>query len=313
VGERLKHEFNLPLLHIYHTLAFLKERVLTKNGAEHKSRISAERHLAHVSDGIVTSSGQEMKNLVNEYKIPTTKVRIIYPGVNRKLFYPFISREIFQELQCKEDDRILLYVGRIDPVKGLMTMIDALELLKQREVSLYNQLKLIVVGGGKKDVDFPRNKEFMRINDALKEKKLEDKVLFLGSKKQDELKEYYSAADALVFPSLYESFGLVAIEALACGTPVIASQIGEMTSLIEEGKNGFSFCPNDPSSLSRTLEYFFSYGDRLWPRERIHQNVIKKFSWEKTASGTYCFLKEIIRKKAFLTTISQPDESPQPV
>lgn len=311
VGERLRQRFGLPLVHIYHTLAFLKEIVLANNGTEHRSRLRAEQHLAHVSDSLISSSEQEKANLIDEYGIPSSKVRLIYPGVNRKIFYPSKSREVYQEMQCKEDDRILLYVGRIDPVKGLMTVIDALKLLRLREVPLYEKLKLVVVGGGRKTVDLTRSKEFIRIQRAIKEKNLSGKVQFLGSKKQDELRKYYSAADAFVFPSLYESFGLVALEALACGTPVVASRIGEMRSLVKEGKNGLSFSPGDPSSLSNALENFFSNEDKLWPRERIHQNIIDNFSWDRTAAETYRLFTEITRKKGLLTTIFPPGESPR--
>lgn len=311
VGERLRQRFGLPLIHIYHTLAFLKGIVLENNGTEHKCRISAEQHLARVSDALISSSEQERRNLIDEYEIPPSKVKVIYPGVNRKIFYPFKSLEVLKEIHCKEDDRVLLYVGRIDPVKGLMTVIDALELLRLREFPLYEKLKSIVIGGGRKTIDLPRSKEFIRIERAIKEKNLRGKVQFLGSKKQDELRRYYSAADALVFPSLYESFGLVALEALACGTPVIASRIGEMTTIIKEGKNGLSFSPNDPSSLSNALEYFFSNDMRLWSRDRIRQNVINNFSWDKTAAETYDLFREITRKKVFLTTIFPPGESPR--
>ena len=186
-----------------------------------------------------------------------------------------------------------------------------MELLRLRDVLLYDKLKLIVIGGGRKTIDLPRSKEFIRIRRAIKEKNLRGKVQFLGSKKQDELRRYYSASDALVFPSLYESFGLVALEALACGTPVIASRIGEMTTIIKEGKNGLSFSPNDPSSLSNALEYFFSNDMRLWSRDRICQNVINNFSWDKTAAETYDLFREITRKKVFLTTIFPPGESPR--
>jgi len=311
VGEKLRLRFNLPLINIYHTLAFLKGIVLANNGTEHKSRIRAERHLAHVSDALISSSEKERRNLIDEYEILPSKVKVIYPGVNRKIFYPFKSREVLKEIHCKEDDRVLLFVGRIDPVKGLMTVIDALELLKLREVPLYDKLKLIVIGGGRKTIDLPRSKEFIRIKRAIKEKNLRGKVQFLGSKKQDELRKYYSVADTLVFPSLYESFGLVALEALACGTPVIASRIGEMTTIIREGKNGLSFSPDDPFSLSNALKYFFSNEIRLWPRDRIHQNVINNFSWDKTAAETYNLFREITRKKVFFTTISPPGESPR--
>ncbi len=313
VGKAIKQKFNLPLVHIYHTLAFLKERALREESREHKSRIEAERHLAYVSDAIISSSEEEMRSLADEYGILSSKGSVIHPGVNKKLFYPYEERTVLREMQAGEKDRILLYVGRIDPAKGLMTIIEALELLKKKHLPLYNQLKLIVVGGGRKREDLPGNKEFIRIKESIREKKLTGKVIFLGSKKQSHLHKYYSVAEALVMPSLYESFGLVPVEAMACGTPALVSRIGEMRYIVQEGKNGFSFPPDNPSSLARSLEHFFSNKESLWDTEKIRQNVVKNFSWEKTAEETYSLFKKIKREKASITTISQPDESLQPV
>jgi len=313
VGEEIKQKFNLPLVHIYHTLAFLKERALREDSREHENRIEAERHLAYVSDAIISSSEEEMQSLAGEYGIPSSKGRIIYPGVNKKLFYPIESRVVLQEMRCEEKDKILLYVGRIDPAKGLITIIEALELIKKRDIHLYSQLKLIVVGGGRKKEDFPENKEFIRIKEYIKEKKLAGKVIFLGSKKQSELKKYYSAVEALVMPSLYESFGLVPVEAMACGTPALVSRIGEMRNIIQEGKNGFSFRPDNAASLASCLVRFFSNKESLWDRDKIRQYAVKNFSWEKTAEETYSLFRKLRKEKAALTTIFQPGESPQPV
>ena len=111
--------------------------------------------------------------------------------------------------------------------------------------------------------------------------------------------------------SLYESFGLVAIEALACGTPVIASKIGEMRTIIKEGKNGLHFAPEDPFSLFFCLRDFFSYKNNIWDREGIRQDIIHRFCWEKTAEEIFDFLRCIIKRRRFLTTISQRGESLQ--
>jgi D-inositol-3-phosphate glycosyltransferase len=313
VGEEIKQKFNLPLVHIYHTIAFLKERALREDSREHENRIEAERHLAYVSDAIISSSEEEIQSLVDEYGIPSSKGKVIYPGVNKKLFYPLMDRMVLREMQHEEKDRIILYVGRIDPAKGLMTVIEALELLKKRHIPLYSQLKLIVVGGGRKKEDLPGNKEFIRIKESIREKKLAGKVIFLGSKNQSELKKYYSVAEALVMPSLYESFGLVPVEAMACGTPALVSRIGEMRYIVQEGKNGFSFHPNSAASLAKCLEHFFSNKKSLWNDEKIRQSAVKNFSWERTAEETYSLFRKLRREKASITTISQPDESLRPV
>jgi len=310
VGEEIKNNFNIPLIHIFHTLGFSKEKAAKENYEEHCNRYRAEEDLAHLSEVIISSSEHEKQSLLKEYGIPSSKIKVIYPGVNDKLFLPLNKKDVRQGLGFRKEDKIILYVGRIEKVKGLFVLIEALELLRKEALSSNNQLKLIVVGGGSKSLGHPRNKEITRIKKALAEKNLRNEVLFLGSKKQNQLKKYYSAADVLVMPSLYESFGLVAVEALACGTPVIASKIGEMMNIIKEGKNGFYFSPNDPASLSFCLNYFFSPETSLWRKEEIRKDITNRFFWRKTAKETYDIFRTTIGRWA--TRRFQPDESPRP-
>ncbi len=308
VGKLIKKNFDIPLIHMYHTIAFLKRRMLEEE-KEHRKRLESEEELAHLSNGLISSSEQEKRNLTDFYRISPSKIKVIYPGVNQELFQPLSGNITLNEIKPKKKEKILLYVGRIEPVKGLMTIMESLLLLKEKNSSLFSQLRLVVIGGGKREDDLPQNREFSRIKRFLEEKNLSKKVAFLGSKKQYELRKYYSAADVLVVPSLYESFGLVVIEALACGTPVIVSQIGEMITIVKEGINGFSFRPNDPLSLVRSLEHFFSREKEFWDREKISLDVIKRFSWQKTALETYLFFTGILKKRASSTTIFQHDES----
>jgi D-inositol-3-phosphate glycosyltransferase len=313
VGERLKDTLNLPLVHIYHTLAFMKKRVLESTNREHPFRLESEQHLAQVSDAIISSSQHEMQCLLDEYSLQRSKIKVIYPGVSKSLFFPVDGARVPQDLKRRKGERVLLYVGRIDPVKGLMSGVDALNLLKRKNASLYDRLKFFIIGGGRKDKDLPKNKEYIRLKEAIRKHALTGKIFFLGSKKQNQLRRYYSTSDAVVIPSLYESFGLVAVEALACGTPVIASGVGELGSLVQEGKNGFTFHPNDPASLASCLEKFFSLQKSTWDKQRIRREVLENFSWDKTASETYSFMRKIADEKVPLTTISRPGGIPRPV
>jgi D-inositol-3-phosphate glycosyltransferase len=313
VGERIKRSFNLPLVHIFHTLAFMKKKALESANREHPLRLRSEERLARLSDAIISSSRHEMQCLVDEYSLPCSKVKVIYPGVNRTLFFPVVGVSPPQDMERRKGERILLYVGRIDPVKGLISVIDALNLLKRDNSSLYDLLKLVIIGGGGKDKELLQNKEYNRLQAAITKNNLERKIVFIGSKKQSQLRRYYSASDALIVPSLYESFGLVAVEALACGTPVIVSKIGELESFVREGKNGFSFHPNDPASLAESIRQFFSREKSIWDKQKIQRDILINFSWEKTASETSALLKKIVEERAPLTTIFQPGGTLRPV
>lgn len=310
-GGYIKQKLGLPLVHTYHTLGFMKRRALGQK--EHRCRAQSEQHLAHISDVLISPSKEEKKNLVSEYGISPSKVKVVYPGVNRKLFYPIRIQSVRQKIGCKKDDFVLLYVGRIEPVKGLMTVIRSLEMIGEINQELLERTKLLVIGGGKREKEFASNDEATQIIDLVNRGRLSDSVIFLGSIDQSQLKNYYSAADALIVPSLYESFGLVTVEALACGTPVIVSKVGKMKTIVREGENGFTFRPNDPASLSQCLLHFFSHKNQLWTQESIREDIIQRFSWEKTAEETYHILARLIEKSLRPTTIFQPDESLQPV
>ncbi len=313
VGERTKNTLRLPLVHIYHTLAFMKKRALYSTNRENPLRLESEQRLADATDAIISSSEHEKQCLLDQYSVPRSKIKVIYPGVSKTLFSLVEGVRIPQDLKRRKEERIVLYVGRIDPVKGLMNVVEALSLLKSNNALLYDRLKFVVIGGGRKDTDLPKNKEYIRLIEGIRKRDFTEKFFFLGSKKQSQLKRYYFASDALVVPSLYESFGLVAVEALACGTPVIASNVGELGSLVQEGKNGLTFRPNDPASLASCLELFFSREKSTWEKKRIRREVLANFSWEKTASDTYSFLRKIADEEAPLTTRSRPGEILRPV
>lgn len=304
VGVWMKHRFDLPLVHTFHTLAFLKNRAV--GGLEHTNRILAEQGLVTSVDKIISTSTEEKNSLIKESKAHPENIDVIYPGINQELFYPCDDKSVFAETGYGERDHVLLYVGRIEPVKGLMSVIDSLDILKKKKAPLSGRLKLAVVGGGDKTRDFAQNPEICRIQKAVREKGLEDRVVFLGSKSQSELKKYYSMADALVVPSLYESFGLVVLESLACGTPVLVSQIGKMRTIVKEGRNGFCFLPDSPDSLADCIDYFYLNKGKLWPGYSIRRDIIDTFSWEKTAEETYRIFNGLIPQRTPATTTLRP-------
>lgn len=311
IGERIKQSFSIPLAHVFHTLAFLKGRAFGLDG-DHPCRLKAEEHLCRAADLVITSSSLEKKDLIDEYGIESSHIKVIYPGINAHKFSPDKCRPTHQSPGKEEKKLVLLYVGRLEPIKGFYSLVEAFEFLKQKRPSLYQRLKLLVIGGGSLD-DLNNSFELKRIRKNIKKYSMEEEIQFLGSKRQDQLAAYYSAADALIVPSLYESFGLVVLESLACGTPVLLSRIGQMSTIIEEGKNGFSFQAGNPQSIADTIELFFKHKDDFWKADTIREKVVQRFSWDKTASeviAAFVFLKGGSRET---TKIFQCGESPQPV
>ncbi len=298
VGEKLRQKFGGILFHSYHTMALLKKETLLES--EHPSRVSSEQGLAFSSDGIVCNCGEEKKALEKFLGIPCSKARVVYPGINHRLFLPVKAVSLINSQ--KAGDITFLYVGRIEPVKGLRTVLEALSLLKRYHPDKLRLMKLLVVGGGRVDDELQKNPEVKSLRQFVFMEGLENNVSFLGSIKQVGLNKYYSSVDALIVPSYYESFGLVAGEALACGTPVIASRTGGLKSIVKPGKNGFYFTPGNPESLARVLVSFPEKTKTLWNPEIIRKDTVKRFDWKKTAEEIMDFYRDVKQKESQLKT-----------
>ncbi len=310
VGDSVKKNLGIPHVFNYHTLEFLKKRAL--NNQQNFCRLLAEKSLAADTDAIISSSHDEKDHLVDEYGLTPLKIAVIYPGVNQRIFFPARMKQADIEMKRRESDLIFLYTGRIEPIKGLNNLIKAWDLIKRHHPRTYEKSRMVIIGGGRVEYDFRKNPEICRLQSLIHEKNLQDRIIFLGSRAQHELRHYFTAADALVMPSLYESFGLVVVEALACGTPVIVSRIGKIKSIVTDGRNGFSFSSNNPSALADSLVSFQENRKRLYSRQRIRSDVVSKFSWQATASRTYTVMRRLSEDREVVTTRSLPGESLQP-
>jgi D-inositol-3-phosphate glycosyltransferase len=309
-GVYIKQKLGVPLVHSYHTLGFMKGQALGQK--EHGSRANSERLIADVSDSIISPSTEEKESLVKEYGIMPSKIEVVHPGVNPRLFYPGENLNILKKAGIHPDDFVLLYVGRIEPVKGLFNVIEALKIMEDKYPSLFEEIKLLVIGGGKKREELVENEELSRIKEYVERHGLKDKVRFIGSVDHSQLRKYYSAAGALIVPSIYESFGLVTVEALACGTPIVVSQIGRMRSIVKEGFNGFTFRAGDPFSLFQGIRDLYDRHERLWSAASIREDIINRFSWDKTSANTYRIFQSLVKDRLGSKTIFQPDESLRP-
>jgi D-inositol-3-phosphate glycosyltransferase len=206
-------------------------------------------------------------------------VAIIPPGVDLSHFYPIPEDEAKEFVGVPPCDQLLLFVGRIEPLKGIDTLIEAIAIMRQRQVYVC----LAVVGGNlDEDKEGPPD-ELARLQ-ALRERyNLEDLVVFLGRRGQDTLPYYYSAAKAVVVPSHYESFGMVALEAMACGTPVVASQVGGLAFLVQDGVTGFTVPDDEPEALADRLTRLVQ--DAVLRKKMGEQAAIfaQAYGWEKIA------------------------------
>ncbi|MET0727966.1 MAG: glycosyltransferase [Acidimicrobiales bacterium] len=239
-GHRLKHERDLPLVSTFHTLA----RVKAETGdAEPELRVRAEASVIGCSDAILASCVAEAEQLVRLYGADPARVEMVAPGVDHAFFSPGDragARHALRHLDLG-DGPVLLFVGRIQPLKGLDVAVRALAELDRSDATL------VVVGGasgadGVAEVD--------RIGKLVADLGLSDQVRFVAPVPHHLLSTYYRAADVCLVPSRSESFGLVALEAAACGTPVVASAVGGLRTLVEHERTGFLVEGRNPAAFA---------------------------------------------------------------
>jgi D-inositol-3-phosphate glycosyltransferase len=246
VGKYLNEKYRLPYLTMYHTLGAVKNAIGI-GGGEPALRINAERETIADCRKIIVATEKEKRELSFFYDALPENVSVIPCGVNMDVFSP-VDKAQARNLLGLSNGKILLFVGRLDPLKGLDRLLAALPLIKNQD-----KLQLIIIGGDETSRD-----EVARLQKLSRELGINDKVTFQGLIKQDKLKYYYSAADVCVVPSYYESFGLVPLESLACGTPVVATDVGDLKNIIIPGKTGYIVPDNSPEHLADGISLAFS-------------------------------------------------------
>jgi D-inositol-3-phosphate glycosyltransferase len=253
-AQRLAAKRPAPIVQMFHTLGALKDMARADGLIrEPRPRRDAEAELMQAVDAVVASTPTDRDQMVRLYGADPSKIRVIPPGVDLALFRPIDPAEARVRLGLPADHRMILFVGRFDPVKGLDTLLEAMALIVQSDPHWLDNACLCIVGGDRLDEPRRMDLELARIEAMRDSLGLHDVVTFLGAQTQDALPLYYSAAQVVVVPSRYESFGLVALEAMACGTPVIASNVGGLADLVRDGRTGFLVPDGDPHALAAKL------------------------------------------------------------
>jgi D-inositol-3-phosphate glycosyltransferase len=294
-AESLKQAWNVPMVHMFHTLGEMKNRIArTDAERETPERILGEKRVLKIADRIVVATLAEHSQLRFLYKAIDRKLTVIPPGVDTSHFYPIPADEAKQFIGLKPDDRMVLFVGRIEALKGIDTLIRAMSCLKVKD--LHRPVHLAIIGGDPSATPEKMSEEMARLQRLCDELCMEGMVVFLGKRGQDTLPYYYSAAEVLVMPSHYESFGMVALEAMACGTPVIASDVGGLGFLVQDGETGFTVPDGEPDKLCDKLSLLL--GDRAL-REAMGkraEQVACSYDWGNIASQMVALYQKLVDK-----------------
>lgn len=253
-ARNLARAWNAPILHMFHTLGQMKNSVAASPQEwETERRIRGEEEVMAIADRLVAATPLERAQMVWLYGADAAKIDVVPCGVNLDLFAPIPQDEAKQVLGLPPERCVILFVGRIEPLKGIDTLLRAIALLAPEMPCWRDELSVVIIGGAPGAGIDQANAELARLERLRAELGIEDLVTFQGAQDQDTLVYYYSAAEMTVMPSHYESFGMVALESMACGTPVVASRVGGLAFNVQDGRTGFLIPSGDAEMLASRL------------------------------------------------------------
>jgi D-inositol-3-phosphate glycosyltransferase len=283
VAGYFKNVWHAPMVAMFHTLAELKNQV-SSSGAESECdvRFDIEQLTVATADRVIASTPADRSHLGTYYGADDAQLVVVPCGVDLDTFQPG-PRLAAKAALGVGDESILLFVGRIQQLKGIEILLRATSLLQGRRQE-FPPFRVLIVGGRPSGAaDDPESREIARLQALAKELRIASSVQWVGAVEHEALPRYYQAADVTVMPSTYESFGLVAIESMACGTPVVAARVGGLQSTIEDSVTGYLVPWRDPAL----------YADRIGElmanpalRERLGQQARARataFGWENVA------------------------------
>ena len=290
VALKLADSWAVPVVHSHHTLGLVKNRFLAPGDRpEPALRVEGEATIARTADVLVASTDEEQNQLACLYGASHDALKTIHPGVDHAVFFPADREEARAELGLG-DQAVVLYVGRIQPLKGVDLGLRAFADARRR---LDRDAVFLIVGGPS---GRGGNLEIQRLRDLTRELKIEDSVRFVGPQPHDRLPIFYRSADVAVVCSHSESFGLTALEAHACGTPVVGTAVGGLSHIVREGMSGFLLGSRDVKLFADRLVQLLSGATLLDSFSLAAAASSTRFSWD-TAAASFIELYECLAKE----------------
>lgn len=284
IGLEIQKKNYIPIVQIFHTLALMKNLV-ARNTEEQETnvRIEAERLLVRKVQKIITPSESELCYLRFLYDAHIDNLSVITPGVDTTIFKPTDKELAKQKVGADLNHKIILFVGRIEPLKGIDSLIYAIKILTNKNPSL--QICLWIVGG---DISQLPNSsaEIQRLEALRSILDLKTIVKFVGQKDQTHLPDYYNAAEIVVMPSHYESFGMSALESMACGTPVITTNVSGVSTLLDDKHKSLITSAHNPLLLAENMEILLTDNSYLKNMSAGLSEKVQDLDWKNVAQRT---------------------------
>jgi D-inositol-3-phosphate glycosyltransferase len=271
-GKYLQHWWQVPHFITYHTLGAVKQAIGIGED-EPELRIVTERDSARNCHHIIVTTEKEKEELMVRYGASPGKISVIPCGVNLGLFQP-VDKEIARQKLGFADEKIILFVGRIEPLKGVQQLLKAMPYLQDIQ-----GIRLVIIGG-----DEYSQQEIGKLQKRSGDLHIQDSVTFRGLIKHEQMPYFYSAADACIIPSYYESFSMVALESLACGTPVVSTDVGDLKNIIRQGKTGYVIKDNSPRRLADKIALLLARPSDMKSALEIRASV-SRFNWPNIAEA----------------------------
>ena len=271
IGRELSQVLNVPHVVTFHTLGLIKMQSRAGE-VEQVERPVIETEVMATVDRIIAFSPHERDAMVRLYAADANKVSLVPCGVDLSVFRPLDQKTVRNRLGLN-GEKILLYVGRVEPLKGLDLLVET-----AAQMDSEDGVRMMVVGA-----DANGGQEMDRVKQLAKERNLEDQIDFIGQVDHLELPLYYNAADVCVVPSYYESFGLVALESMACGTPVVATRVGGLSTIIQHGRTGYLKPWRCPDAFANSVEMLISSDSLQQSMGEAARQRAKAMGWHNVA------------------------------
>ena len=295
VGALARDRWGVPLVHTMHTMARVKNESLAEGDTpEPEARVIGEQQVVEAADVLVANTDIEAKQLINLYDADPGRVEVVHPGVDLEVFRPDSQAAARAALGLPADAQVVLFAGRIQPLKAPDVLLRAIAVLLERQPALRSRLVVPVVGGPSgSGLEHPESLAELAVTLGL-----DDVVRFVPPVAQSQLAQWYAAATLVAVPSYNESFGLVAAEAGACGTPVVAAAVGGLPTVVRHERSGLLVDTHDDTDWARAL-------GRVLTEPGLHDRLAagaaaqaREFSWDATAGAmleTYERARQLMR------------------